>query len=102
MRVDIQFFENPSASRTTYSYFFLIFNFNLVFCTGDAASYYLKAWALSGQRDPVLGYRLGMFFLKSKRYADAISTCQAVLKKVPDNTKIKKDIYEKSLSLLRT
>lgn len=71
---------------------------------GDVASHYLRAWNLCNERDVGLAYRLGLFFLKSKKYADAICTCQTIFKNVADSgsSKIKKDVYEKSLALLRT
>lgn len=69
---------------------------------GDPAAHYIKAWTVNDRQDPQLGYRLGMFFLKCKRYVDAIATCQIVLTKNPTFAKIRKDVYEKSLMLLRS
>ncbi|XP_065218694.1 tetratricopeptide repeat protein 21B-like [Planococcus citri] len=69
---------------------------------GDAASHYVKAWKLSSQSDPVLGYRLGTYFIKVKKYAEAIATCQTVFKTTPNHSKLRKEIYEKAVSLLRT
>ena len=74
----------------------------LIFFSGDAATHYIKAWKLSSQNDPVLGYRLGIYFMKVKKYADAIATCQTVFKNTSDHGKLRKEIYEKAIALLRT
>lgn len=65
-------------------------------------SHYLKAWKLSNRNDPVLAHRLGTYFIKVKKYAEAINTCQTVFKSDVQYGKLKKEVYDKALALLRT
>ncbi|KAF6206423.1 hypothetical protein GE061_017656 [Apolygus lucorum] len=67
-----------------------------------AGQHYLQAWNLSGDSNPGLGYKLAYNQLKSKRYSEAVATCQRVLSAYPDYPKIKKDILDKALPRLRS
>ncbi|KAG8250917.1 Tetratricopeptide repeat protein 21B [Homalodisca vitripennis] len=68
----------------------------------EASVQYRHAWKLSGENDPALGFKLAFNQVKAKRYADAIGTCQAVLKLNPDYPRIRKEILDKAVSHLRT
>lgn len=68
----------------------------------DAATQYRQAWKLSSENDPALGFKLAFNLVKAKRYADAISTCQAVLKLNPEYPRIRKEILDKAVSHLRS
>lgn len=68
----------------------------------DAAKCYQSAWICGGQSKPHIGYKLAYNYMKVKRYADAIDTCQQVIKLHPDYTIIKKDILDKCRNYLRT
>ena len=67
-----------------------------------ASHFFERAWRFSGRTNPNLGHRLAYTFMKAKRYADAIDTCQQVLKLQPDFPRIRKEILEKSRNNLRT
>lgn len=69
---------------------------------GEASGYFQKAWIYSDQSDPDLAFRLATTLLKAKCYVETIIICQDVLKKDPNNFRIKREIYDKALTLLRT
>lgn len=62
----------------------------------DAASYYERAWSLTSQTSPSVGYKLAFNYMKAGRLVDAICVAQAVLKVDPQYPKIKQDVLEKS------
>ncbi|XP_046740894.1 tetratricopeptide repeat protein 21B-like [Diprion similis] len=68
----------------------------------EAAVQYSQAWKYGGRSKLSVGYKLAYCYMKSKAYADAIETCNEVLKQNPDYPRIKKDILEKSMNNLRT
>ncbi|XP_054257864.1 tetratricopeptide repeat protein 21B-like [Macrosteles quadrilineatus] len=68
----------------------------------EAGLQYKQAWKLSGKNDPALGFKLAFNQVKAKRYADAISTCHAVLQLNPDYPRIRKEILDKAMNHLRT
>lgn len=68
----------------------------------EASYNYDKAWKLSGKSKPGVGYKLAYTYLKSRQYADTIEIASQVLKEFPEYPKIRKDIYEKARSHLRT
>ncbi|KAK5649373.1 hypothetical protein RI129_000402 [Pyrocoelia pectoralis] len=68
----------------------------------DACNNYDNAWKFCGRSNPSTGYKLAFNFMKSKRYAEAIDTCQQVLKFHPDYPRIRRDILDRSLTHLRT
>lgn len=67
-----------------------------------AAVNYDAAWKYSGKSKPNIGYKLAYSYMKSKNYADAIDTCQQVLKNHPDYPSLKKDILDKCRNNLKT
>lgn len=68
----------------------------------EAASRYSEAWKYGGRSKLSVGYKLAYCHMKGKAYADAIETCNQVLKQNADYPRIKKDILEKSINNLRT
>jgi len=67
----------------------------------DAALHYEKAWEHCNETSPSVGYRLGFNYLKAKRYVEAITICQQVLKISENYPKIKKDVLDKARQMLR-
>lgn len=68
----------------------------------EAACQYLQAWKFGGRSKLSVGYKLAYCQMKSKAYADAIETCNEVLKQNSDYPRVKKDVLEKSMNNLRT
>ncbi|XP_075220295.1 tetratricopeptide repeat protein 21B isoform X2 [Lycorma delicatula] len=68
----------------------------------EAGSQYQLAWKLGGENDPSLGFKLAFNLVKGKRYAEAITTCQAVLHLNSDYPRIRKEVLEKAITHLRT
>merc|ERR1712178_124426 len=68
----------------------------------DAATHYEKAWEHCNETSPSVGYRLGFNYLKAKRYVEAITICQQVLKISENYPKIKKDVLDKARQMLRS
>lgn len=68
----------------------------------EAGNQYQIAWKLGGENDPGLGFKLAFNLVKGKRYADAITTCHAVLRLNSDYPRIRKEVLEKAITHLRT
>lgn len=68
----------------------------------QAATNYEAAWKYSGKLKPNVGYKLAYSYMKAKNFADAIDTCQQILKNHPDYPSIKKDILDKCRNNLKT
>lgn len=67
----------------------------------EAASHFENAWRITNQRNPTVGYRLALSYLKSKQFTDAIDIGQAVLVRYPDHSKIRKDVLDKAIASVR-
>lgn len=63
---------------------------------------YEQAWLHSAKSDLAIGYKLAYAFLKLKKYPECIVVCRHILKVHPDYPKIKKEIFEKAKTNLRT
>ena len=67
----------------------------------DAANCYEKAWILSSESHPGVGYKLGFNLLKAKKNIEAINVCHQVLLKHPTYPRIKKEVLDKARICIR-
>lgn len=67
-----------------------------------AAIRYELAWNFCGKSRPIIGYKLAFCLMKSRRFAEAISVCQSVLKLHPDYGIIRNDIMNKCKANIKT
>lgn len=67
----------------------------------EAAAIYELAWSIGGKANFSVGFKLSYCLMKCKKYPDAISKAQEVLKINPDHPRVRKDIVEKCLHNLR-
>lgn len=70
-------------------------------CYRDAAYNYEQAWHFCNQSNPTIGYKLAFNYMKAKRWPEAIEICQKILSRYPDYPKIKKDILDKCIAMLK-
>ncbi|KAH7636639.1 tetratricopeptide repeat protein 21b-like [Dermatophagoides farinae] len=70
-------------------------------CYRDAAYNYEQAWHFCNQNNPTIGYKLAFNYMKAKRWPEAIDICQKILSRYPDYPKIKKDILDKCVAMLK-
>ncbi|XP_072940009.1 tetratricopeptide repeat protein 21B-like [Epargyreus clarus] len=68
----------------------------------SAAHNYDNAWIHTGKTDLAVGYKLAYAYLKLKKYPECIVVCRHILKLHPEYPKIKKEIFEKAKTNLRT
>ena len=67
----------------------------------DAADAYEKAWKITQQGSPSLGYQLSFNYLKAKRFVEAIDVSNDVIKRFPTYPSIRKDVLEVAMRSLR-
>lgn len=67
----------------------------------DAANMYEKAWGLENKANAAIAYKLAFNYFKAKRHVEAIDVCTRTLQLYPEYPKIKEEILEKSIDLLR-
>lgn len=75
----------------------------------DAANSYYKAFKLSHQKNPVMGYRLAFNYFKAKvyiaiinqRYVDCINICKVILQINPNYPKLQQEILSKAILALK-
>ncbi|CAD8066862.1 unnamed protein product [Paramecium sonneborni] len=67
----------------------------------DASNSYEKAFKLTNQRNPIMGYRLAFNYLKAKRFVDAINICKLILKINPAFPKLQSEILNKAIQALK-
>ncbi len=60
-----------------------------------------QAWKLESQNSAPMGFKLAFSYLKSKKFVEAIDTCEAVLAQYPDYPRIREEILKKAQSLIR-
>ncbi|KAF1762425.1 hypothetical protein GCK72_010687 [Caenorhabditis remanei] len=68
----------------------------------EAYKMYEKAFGATKERNPMFGYKLAFTYLKARRLFPCIETCQKVLDLNPQYPKIKKEIMDKAIALIRT
>ncbi len=68
----------------------------------DAAEQYKRAYALQGESNPVIGYKLAFNYLKAKRYVDAIDVARSILTQFPEYPKIREEVLERARNALRS
>ncbi|KAL9658433.1 hypothetical protein ABK040_005977 [Willaertia magna] len=67
----------------------------------EAADCYEKAWKLTFESSPSIGYKLSFNYLKAKKYIEAIDVCHKILNKHPNYPKIKTEILDKARQCIR-
>ena len=67
----------------------------------EAAEYYQKAWKLSNESSPSLGFKLATNHLKLGKLVDAIDVCNKVLTRYPDYPLIQENVLNVCMMLLR-
>jgi len=67
----------------------------------DAAECYEKSWKFEHEASATIGFKLAFNYLKARKYVEAIDICNKVLALYPAYPKIRKEIMEKAMSLLR-
>ncbi|CAK75605.1 unnamed protein product (macronuclear) [Paramecium tetraurelia] len=68
----------------------------------DASNSYEKAFKLTNQRNPIMGYRLAFNYLKAKRFVDAINICKLILQINPAFPKLQSEILNKAIQALKS
>ncbi|KAJ8668598.1 hypothetical protein QAD02_010261 [Eretmocerus hayati] len=68
----------------------------------EAASRYGLAWRYGGKLKLNIGYKLAYSCHKARKHAEAIEACLEVLRANPDYPRIRRDIMDKSVALIRT
>jgi len=67
----------------------------------DAALSYEKAWEVTNQGSPQIGYELAFNYLKAKRFVEAIDVANEVIKRFPKYPKIDSDVLQVAIKSLR-
>ncbi|XP_050420832.1 tetratricopeptide repeat protein 21B-like [Adelges cooleyi] len=68
----------------------------------DAVSHYKRAWALCGQKDFKIGYKLAVVLYKNKQYTKSVELCFDLNTTNPEQIKLKKEIFDKARHCLRS